>query len=145
MTDTHVVSALKDKRIKLATHIEGLQAQLRQSVTDLDHIEAALRLFDPEVDIGELGPRKVPQVLTDTRGDTGRVILDTLRTAMRPLSTNQVTEAVMKARGLDTNDKGLCRLMSKRTFANLKHWHRKRGMVRPMPGPGQEFMWELVR
>jgi hypothetical protein len=145
MTDTHVVSALKDKRIKLATHIDGLQAQLRQSVIDLDHIESALRLFDPEVDIGELGPRKVPQLLTDTRGDTGRVILDTLRTAMRPLSTNQVTEAVMKARGLDTNDKGLCRLMAKRTFANLKHWHRKRGMVRPMPGPGQEFMWELVR
>lgn len=145
MTDTHVVSALKEKRIKLATHIEGLQSQLRQAVIDLDHIEASLKLFDPEVNLGDLGPRKVPQVLTDIHGDTGRVILETLRTATTPLSTAKVCEAVMKARGLDTDDKGLCRLMMKRTFANLKHWSKRRGLVRSLPGLGQQFVWELVR
>jgi len=40
MTETHVVSALKEKRVSLATHIEGLQAQLRKAVIDLDHCEA---------------------------------------------------------------------------------------------------------
>ena len=50
MTDTHVVSALKDKRIKIASQIESLQGQLRQATIDLDHVEAALRLFDPYVD-----------------------------------------------------------------------------------------------
>ncbi len=44
-----------------------------------------------------------------TKGDTGRTILDTLRASMRPLTTAQVCEAVMKARNLDTNDKALCR------------------------------------
>jgi hypothetical protein len=145
MAETHVVSALKEKRIKLATEIEGLQAQLRQRVIDLDHCEATLRLFDPDADKGALGPRKVPQVLTDIHGDTGRVILDTLRTATVPLPTAKVCEAVMKARGLDTDDKGLCRLMMKRTVANLKHWHKKRGMVRSLPGPGQQLMWELAK
>ena len=62
-----------------------------------------------------------------------------------PVSTAKVCEAVMKARGLDTDDKGLCRLMMKRTVANLKHWSKKRGLVRSLPGPGQQFMWELVR
>lgn len=145
MSETHVVSALKEKRIKLATEIEGIQAQLRQRVIDLDHVEAALKLFDPTVQISELGPRKVPQVLTDIHGDTGRVILDTLRTATAPLPTSKVCEAVMKARGLDTDDRGLCRLMMKRTTANLKHWSQKRGLVRSMPGAGQEYVWELVR
>lgn len=145
MADTHVVSALKEKRIKLATEIEGLQAQLRARVIDLDHCEATLKLFDPTVQISELGPRKVPQVLSDTKGDTGRIILDTLRNATVPLPTSKVCEAVMKARDLDTNDKGLCKLMMKRTVANLKHWHRKRGLIRPSPGPGQQLMWELVR
>jgi hypothetical protein len=145
MTDTHVVSALKEKRIQVASQIESLQGQIRQATIDLDHVEAALRLFDPDVDLAALSPRKVAQVLADNHGDTGRVILDTLRTSMRPITTAQVNDAVMKARNLDTNDKALCKLMMKRTFANLKHWQRKRGLIRSMPGPGQQFLWEVVR
>jgi hypothetical protein len=145
MTDTHVVSALKTKRIQVASQIEALQGQLRQATIDLDHVEAALRLFDPEVDLAALSPRKVAPILYDTKGDTGRIILETLRTSMRPLSTAQVNEAVMKARALDTNDRALCRMMMRRTNANLKHWYRKRGLIRSMPGPGQQLLWEVVR
>jgi hypothetical protein len=145
MADTHVVSALKSERIRIATEIEGLQAQLRKRVIDLDHVEASLKLFDPDVVISDLGPRKVPQVLSDIHGDTGRVILDTLRTATAPMSTTKVCEVIMKARGLDTDDKGLCRLMMKRTVANLKHWSKKRGLIRSMPGVGQQLAWELVK
>jgi hypothetical protein len=145
MTDTHVVSALKEKRVQIASQIENLQGQIKQAVIALDHVEASLRLFDPEVDVAGLAPRKVAQVLYDTKGDTGRVILESLRTAIRPLTTAQVCEAVMKARGLDTNDKSLCRLMMRRTNANLKHWQHKRGLIRAMPGPGQQLLWEIVR
>jgi hypothetical protein len=145
MAETHVISALKEKRIQVASQIEALQGQLRQATIDLDHVEAALRLFDPEVDLVALSPRKVAPVLYDTKGDTGRVILDTLRASMRPLSTAQVCEAVMVARGLDTNDKGLCRVMMRRTNANLKHWAKKRGLIRSMPGPGQQLLWEILR
>ena len=143
MAETHVVSALKEKRIQIASEIESLQGKLRKAVIDMDHVEASLRLFDPDADMGALGPRKVPQVLSDIHGDTGRVILDTLRTATAPLPTAKVCDAVMKARGLDTEDKGLCRLMMKRTVANLKHWSKKRGLIRSLPGPGQQLMWEL--
>jgi hypothetical protein len=145
MTDTLVVSALKTKRVEIASQIEDYREKMRLAVIALDHVEASLRLFDPDVDMGQLGPRKVAQVLYDTKGDTGRIILDALRTATMPLTTATVCEAVMKARDLDTNDKGLCRLMMKRTLANLKHWSRKRGLIRSMPGPGQQFLWELVR
>jgi hypothetical protein len=145
LADTHVVSALKEKRIQIANQIESLQGQLRRATIDLDHVEASLRLFDPDVDMAALSPRKVAQVLYDTKGDTGRVILETLRTTTGPLTTAQVCEAVMKARGLDTNDKGLCRLMMRRTNANLKHWAKKRGLIRSMPGVGQQLLWEIAR
>jgi hypothetical protein len=124
VSDTHVVSALKEKRIAIASQIEDYREKMRQAVIALDHVEASLRLFDPDVDMGELGPRKVPQVLYDLKGDTGRIILETLRTATMPLSTAKVCEAVMKARGM--------------------HWKRKRGLVRSMPGPGQQLLWEIV-
>ena len=144
MTDTHVVSALKEKRIQVASQIESLQAQLRQSVIDLDHVEAALKLFDPEVDLSALPARKIAPVSYDTKGDTGRIILETLRTATKPLSTEQVCQAVLVARRLDTNDKALCRTMMRRTNANLKHWQKKRGLIRSMPGVGQQLLWEVV-
>src|SRR5665213_4390897 len=77
MAESHVVSALKEKRIQVASLIESLQGQIRQATIDLDHVEAALRLFDPDVDLAALSPRKVAPVLYDAKGDTGRVILDT--------------------------------------------------------------------
>jgi hypothetical protein len=145
MTDTHVVSALKEKRIQVASRIEALQGQLRQAVIDLDHVEAALLLFDPNADMAALPARKVAPISYDTKGDTGRIILETLRTATKPLSTAKVCEAVMIARRLDTNDKGLCRVMMRRTNANLKHWAKRRGLIRSMPGVGQQLLWEIVR
>jgi hypothetical protein len=118
--------------------------QLRQAVIDLDHVEAALKLFDPDVDLSALPARKVAPVSYDTKGDTGRIILETLRTATKPLSTEQVCQAVMVARRLDTNDKALCRTMMRRTNANLKHWAKRRGLIRSMPGIGQQLLWEVA-
>jgi hypothetical protein len=39
------------------------------------------------------------------------------------------------ARGLDTNGKALCRMMTRRTDANLVHGRKKHGLIRSMPGP----------
>jgi hypothetical protein len=61
------------------------------------------------------------------------------------MSTTAICEVIMKARGLDTDDKALCRLMMKCTVANLKHWATKRGLIRSMPGPNKQFVWEIVR
>jgi hypothetical protein len=71
-------------------------------------------------------------------------IVSALKTK-RTLTTAQVCDAVMKARNLDTNDKALCRMMMRRTNANLKHWQKKRDLIRSMPGPGQQLLWEIVR
>jgi hypothetical protein len=79
----------------------------------------ALRLFDLDADLAALSPRKVASVLYDTKGDTARTVMETLRTSMRPLSTAQVRDAAMLARRLVTSDKGLCRVMMRRTNANI--------------------------
>jgi len=41
MAETHVASALKEKRIKLASEIERLREEMRRRIIDLDHCEAA--------------------------------------------------------------------------------------------------------
>jgi hypothetical protein len=46
------VAGLIDKRRELAGRIEHLQRELRALVADLDHIDAVIRIFDPEAVIG---------------------------------------------------------------------------------------------
>jgi predicted secreted Zn-dependent protease len=40
MTDTHLVSALKEKRMRVASQIEVLQEQIQQTTIDFDHVES---------------------------------------------------------------------------------------------------------
>jgi hypothetical protein len=46
----HVVTGLIKKRREIAGRIEALQAQMRQALCDLDHVEASIRLFKPDID-----------------------------------------------------------------------------------------------
>lgn len=143
MAETHVVSALITKRSDLAAEIEHLQTQLRQKVLELDHVEATLRIFSPDIDMPDVMPRRVPTVHHAFRGEVTRIVLDALRATERPLTSVQLAEAVMRERGLDTTDKQLRRTMSRRVGACLRHW-RNRGAVKSERGPGEQNMWTVV-
>src|SRR5881227_2625876 len=91
----HVVTGLIDKRREIAGKIEDLQVQMRQAVADLDHIEASLRIFKPDLDLEEIMPRPVPPPHAAFRGEVSRIILDTLRKSTKPLTTLQITLALM--------------------------------------------------
>lgn len=133
----HVVTGLIAKRQEIAGQIESLQAKLRQATLDLDHVEASLRIFQPDIDIVSLGARKVPTAHHAFRGETTRKVLEALREAGRPIPTTTITERVMKERGLDRGDAGLFRLMSKRVGACLRHWEKARAAIQSIVGPGR--------
>jgi hypothetical protein len=139
----HVVTALIAKRAELAGRIEHLQEELRQAVVDLDNVEATLRIFAPDLEIPDLAPRQVAPALPAMKGDTSRILLNAIHTAGRPPTTNELTEAVMKAKGLDIENAPLFRVMSKRVGACLRQLKNQRGIVRSMPGPGQQHLWQI--
>lgn len=141
----HVVTALIAKRAELAGQIEHAQGEVKRLTIALDNVESTLRLFVPDIDMGSLGTRPVPTAHHAFRGEVSRIVLETLRTAVGPLSTTALTEAVMKGRGLDVNDSALKRTMGRRVGACLNHWRRVRGVVKSMPGPGMVNLWEVVR
>jgi hypothetical protein len=140
----HVVTAVIAKRAEIASQIENLQGQVKRLTVDLDHVEETLRLFALEIDMDAIAPRRVPAMHHAFRGETSRIVLESLRKATGPLSTTQLTERVMRERNLDLNDAKLRRTMGQRDGAYLGHWKRERGVIRSMPGPGQVLLWELV-
>ena len=140
----HVVTGLIEKRREIAGKIEALQRQLREAVCDLDHVEASIRLFKPDIDLEDVMPRPVPPPHAAFKGEVSRIVLETLRKTTRPLSTKDVTLALMRQRGLRTDDAKLVRVMQQRTGACLGHWKR-RGYLRNMPAQDAKgaLLWEI--
>ena len=60
MADPHVLTGLISKRREIAGQIEHTQDQLRQLVIDLDHVDAAIHIFDPSIELEEIKSRPVP-------------------------------------------------------------------------------------
>lgn len=103
MTEQYVVAGLVRKRAELSGEIEHTQARLRQLVKDLEHIDGALLLFDPNAIPEAIKPKRVRPPPMFPKGLLSRAILDELR-VNGPADTESVTAAVMKRAKLDPDD-----------------------------------------
>lgn len=139
----HVVTGLIAKRREIAGKIEDLQRQLKLAVTDLDHVEASIRIFAPDIDLGEHGPRPVPPPHAAFKGEVSRILLETLRKTPAPMSTQDLTRVLMRERGLPYDDLKARRTILRRVSSSLISW-RSRGVVKSSPGPGQMNKWEVA-
>lgn len=102
MERPNTISGLKAKRSELAKYRADLERELKKVTCDLDHLDAAIRLFDPDADI-----RKVKIYATKHRAKKGhmrRFCLDSLRRSPEPLSSKAITEAWVLDRGLRTDE-----------------------------------------
>lgn len=122
MENEHTLSALIRKRAEISAHIEDLQGQLKQAVVDLDHVEATLVIFKPDIHLEPLGNAPIPQQHRAFRGEVTRIVLNLLRDAANPLTTPEIAEAVMRERGLNPDDKRFRKVMLGRVGACLKRW-----------------------
>ena len=77
---TFALAELFDKRAELAGQIVQAEKQARQLRADLAHVEAAIRVLRPGIDLPKVVPRRVefrPRYFK--RGQLTRLILDYLR------------------------------------------------------------------
>jgi hypothetical protein len=112
MENEHVLSGMIKKRAELAGEIERAQTVFRQLVIDLDNLDAAIRLFDPDIDLTEIKPKPLPPRYAAFRGEVSRIVLNALR-EKGPLTTQQLAQFVMAHRGLNTADKRLVKTIGK--------------------------------
>ena len=108
MQNEHVLSGLVRKRSEIAGQIEHAQAELRKLVTDLDAIDAAIRIFDPTADTGAIPSRQYPPLHAAFRGEMMRFVLGALRVATAPVTSREIADAVMDGRGPNKADPKSC-------------------------------------
>src|ERR1700733_4317815 len=140
MENEHVLGGLTRKRGELAGQIEHTQAQLRRLVTELDTIDAAIRLFDPNADLGSIKQRLYPPRHQAFRGEMMRHVMGALRIATEPVTSRDIALAVMKGRSLNPDDLELFATIRKRVGACL--WKLKQnGLAREVPMVGDLKGW----
>jgi hypothetical protein len=121
------VSMLRTKRNEIRDTIAAYEAKLSQAQADLAHVERTLRLFDASDDPYNL-PKYVDLSRIFRRGDILPLCLSILAQES-PLDTRQITERIMKGKGLDTRDKVLVQAISMRVVDTLRFRARRRADI----------------
>ncbi len=140
----YVLAGLTKRRAELTGEADTLKARLAQIGTDLGHLDAVIRQFDPDYDLGSIRPKRQRGPDVAGRGEMSRFILGVLREATEPMPTPDIAARFMAQRGIDGEDRRLVERITKRIVSTLRHQGQK-GAVRSQPGPGRVLLWEIAR
>ena len=142
MTD-YVLSGLTKRRAELSGEAETLRARLAQIATDVGHLDAVIRQFDPDYDLGSIRPKRARPDDAAGRGEISRFILQVLREANEPVATHDVVRRLMAERGQDVENRRLVKLTMKRVGMAFTR-QKALGTVRAIQGAGPVTLWEVA-
>lgn len=141
MTDRpNTLSGLVAKRDDLVRYRDQLEADIRALTVDIDHLDAAIRIFDPE-DTPE-ARRRYAALHRAPKGQSTRFVLRALREASGPLTSRALADMWCQDRGL-TAKASTVSMLRKRLGATLKALHHK-GLVRQDGYAEGLIAWRLV-
>jgi hypothetical protein len=97
MAETHVISALVEKRARIDGEIKARRYQIMRLEIELAHVDAVIRMFKPNYDIEKIATKrsftKNPAGVPKSSG--GRHALSVLREAGAPLTANEIAGRVL--------------------------------------------------
>lgn len=106
LAEAHVIYALRDKRSELAGMVIRLEQELVEHRASLTHLDATMRLFDPDIRPEEIRPRQQRARNAWFRpGECLRLIYDVRRDASQSLTTRELAERVMDAKAIPADDR----------------------------------------
>jgi hypothetical protein len=120
MAELHVIGALRNKRAELAGILRQLEQQLVQQREDLAHLDATMRLFDPEIRPKDIRPKQPRTRNVWFRpGECLRLIYDALREATQPVTTRELAERIMRVKAMPAADDRRRELVQKTLLGSL--------------------------
>ncbi len=95
----NTLAGLVEKQAEIAGQITHTHAILRQLIIDLDHVDAAIQIFDANYDVEGIRQKIPTAAHRALRGDLTRATLDALRDAPGPMTTKELARHIMAERG----------------------------------------------
>ena len=117
----HALSGLMEKREAVARLARELEDRLAQARSDVLHLDAVIRMFDPASQPDPIGGKDLGRRngwFSD--GELPRRVLDALRTATEPLTLREIASQIMEARGFSADDAATLAAVEKRVGDMLR-------------------------
>jgi hypothetical protein len=139
MAEIRTVTTLRAKRAEIIGAIDKYEKLLGQARVDLAHINAAISIFEASGD-----PRGFPAYVDIHHlfkyGEQTKLCRAAL--AEGPMTTRQLALYIMKAKGLDRDDKVLAKSICSRIIHALRLQHRQ-GKIIAKGRVKAAMLWEL--
>lgn len=142
MAETHVISALVNKRSELSGLITHYKKELSRLSEEVKTLDAAIKLFEPDYELEGIKTKQFKHKNNFFKhGECSRMMLNYLRVTTSPLSTQDLTLKVMMDKDLElspTDQKAL-----RMTIYSTLSPQAKKGLIRMDKADGSS-LWELV-
>lgn len=101
MAETHVISALVEKRARLDGEIKARRYQIARLELELAHVDAVIRMFKPGYDVSKIATKRsfAKNPAGVPKGAGGRHALAVLREAGAPLTASEIAGRVLAKLG----------------------------------------------
>src|SRR5690606_5780485 len=142
---TMTIRGLIKKRSEIAGRIQAIQEEQARLIAALDHLDQAIRLFDPEIDFEDLPVKSLPPPNAAFRGEFQRSLLEYLRGSQRWQTTDDLTVKVMVQRRMNEADRALRVLTRRRVGHALTRLRRKGVVASRRAGKGALLAWKITR
>lgn len=141
----NTLAGLLEKRRQIAGEVNSLRAQLNGLLADLEHLDATIRLFDPNGEVPIPKPAKGHGPDASFKGEMRRFVLTYLRNAApREVTSLDIAVWIVEGKGMNAADRRYVSMIRKRVTACL-YKLRVRGLVREVPLQGEYKGWALAR
>lgn len=143
MAETHVISALVNKRSEISGLITHYKKELSRLGEEVKTLDAAIKLFEPDYELEGIKTKQFKRKnIFFKHGECSRMMLNYLRVATSPLSTQGLTLKVITDKGLELspNDQKALRM----TIYSTLSIQAKRGLVEMIKVEGNA-LWQLVK
>ena len=120
MAEPHVIGALRNKRAELTGMLRQLEQQLVEQRANLAHVDATMRLFDPDIRPKDIRPKQPRTRNAWFRpGECLRLIYNELREATQPVTTRELAERIMRVKAIPVADDQRRERIQKTLLASL--------------------------
>jgi len=148
MGDSFILSGLLRKHAEILGIIADLERRLDQHQANLIHVDAVLRLLEPEIELEHIPARHRPPKRSPYfgRGEITRTCLEVFRDANGDgwLSADEIAVVAMTRKGLDPGkDHRLRTDFVRRILQTLDSLERRYGRV-IKSGHGKGIRWKLA-
>lgn len=120
MNEPSVVSSLREKRSELTEILDGLERQANARRSDLAHLDATIRLFDPKgIPVAAQPARRRRYNDWFRPGECRRKIHDVLRDATEPMTTREIVAKIMASKDISSDAARARELIHKTVLGSL--------------------------